>query len=443
MTTSVMGAMAAAQWRLGRSNVFVTGRAGTGKSTLLRRFCEAATKNVVKLAPTGVAALNIGGSTIHSFFRFKPGVQPREARAAVPQNPDLYKSLDCLVIDEISMVRADLLDCIDAFLQEHGPCPGEPFGGVVLAFFGDPYQLPPVAPPEEQVLLTGYESQHFFAAHSYRNIPAVELTQVFRQKDNDFLAALDGVRDGTITAEGLDLFRSRVEPSVALDMIRDSGATVLTTHNSVADDINNRVLDSLPGQSYTLVADASERFPQDRTPAKPRLTLKVGAQVMLLVNNLPYWVNGTIATVTRIIPGRGGGVVVGLPDGREELVEAYTWEQYRYAMIDGRIHQLVVGSFTQMPLRLAWAVTTHKAQGVTLDRGVVDLSRDIFDRGQLYVALSRIRTLGGLTLTPRTVCRRDILVDRAVGNFMDRARRGNEKFCNGLKGAEVRHGNGH
>jgi ATP-dependent DNA helicase PIF1 len=408
--------------RLGNSNVLVTGRAGTGKSTLLQAFCDATEKNVVKVAPTGVAALNVGGATIHSFFKLKPGIQPGEAALAIPNDPEMYQALECLVIDEISMVRADLLDCIDAFLRKHGPYPGRPFGGVALTCFGDPYQLPPVMTQRDRVLVLDYENPYFFAAHCYSDIPTIELTQAFRQKDEDFLRALDGVRDGSITAEELELFNSRVEPEISLDYIRDSDVTVLTTHNAESNRINDGILSSLPGPAYTFQARTSGRFPEDRPPTATYLTLKVGAQVMMLVNNPPYWVNGTIGTVVRIIPGHGGGIVVRLPGGNEEFVESYTWAQYRYEVIQGRIYQMMVGDFTQLPVRLAWSVTIHKSQGLTLDRAVVHLGQDIFAPGQLYVALSRARTLEGLTLTPRTVRPSDILVDPAVSQFMGKSR---------------------
>jgi ATP-dependent DNA helicase PIF1 len=417
-TTVTTDEMRAAWSRLGNSHVLVTGRAGTGKSTLLQGFCEVTSKNVVKVAPTGVAALNIGGSTIHSFFKFKPGIQPAEAAEVKPKNEELYRSLECLVIDEISMVRADLLDCIDAFLRHHGPCPGAPFGGVALACFGDPYQLPPVVKQHDQLLLIGYENPHFFGAHSYKSIPTIELTHAFRQTDEDFLRALDGVRDGTITADGLELFRNSVEPKVSLGYIRDSHTTVLTTHNHQCNRTNADILDSLPGPAHTFVARVSGHFLEDRQPTATQLRLKVGARVMMLVNNPPYWVNGTIAIVARIIPGHGGGIVVRLPCGKEESVEPHTWQQHRYEVMDGHIYQVMVGDFTQLPVRLAWAVSIHKSQGLTLDRGIVNLGLRIFAPGQVYVALSRVRSLEGLTLTPRTVRKSDIMVDPAVRQFM-------------------------
>jgi ATP-dependent DNA helicase PIF1 len=407
---------------LGESNVFVTGRAGTGKSTLLQEFCDVTDKQVVKVAPTGVAALNIGGSTIHSFFKFKPGIQPLEAALAEPKDGDLYRSLECLVIDEISMVRADLLDCIDAFLRVYGPYPGEPFGGVALACFGDPYQLPPVVTKHDKMMVMQYENPYFFAAQSYANVPTIELTKAFRQTNGDFLHVLDEIREGTATAESLALFSDRVEAEISYDYIRDSGSTMLTTHNEESDRVNEAILRSLPGQAYTFQARTSGYFSKGHPPTATELTLKVGAKVMMLVNNPPYWVNGTVGTVTHITPGYGGGIVVKLPCGTEEFIENHTWEQYRYEVINGCIYQVMVGDFTQLPVRLAWSVTIHKSQGLTLDSGIVHLGREVFAPGQLYVALSRVRALEGLTLTPRTVRKSDILVDPVVSHFMQESK---------------------
>jgi ATP-dependent DNA helicase PIF1 len=412
------GEMYGAWDRLGQEHVFVTGRAGTGKSTLLREFCAAADRRVVKVAPTGVAALNIGGSTIHSFFGFKPGIQPREASLVEPRKPEVYQALECLVIDEVSMVSAGLLDCIDSFLREHGPHPREPFGGVALACFGDPFQLPPVPPRAEAALSLSYENPFFFMARSYKGIPTVELTKAFRQTDGEFLGVLDKIREGSAVAEDLELFQDRVESGISLDYIRDTDATMLTTHRAESDRINDTILRTLPGQTYSFRARTAGYF-KGRTPTTEELSLKVGTKVMLLVNNPPHWVNGTVCTVTRIYPGHGGGIAVELPNGSEKFVEPYTWEQYQYEVApNGEIYQVAVGEFTQLPARLAWSVTIHKSQGLTLDRAIVHLGREVFAEGQLYVALSRVRTLAGLTLTPRSVRKSDILVDQAVSRFM-------------------------
>jgi ATP-dependent DNA helicase PIF1 len=412
------GELRSARELLGQENVFITGKAGTGKSTLLQDFC-ADTPEAVKLAPTGAAALNIGGQTIHSFFRFKPGIQPREAAVLHTRNPDLYRSLECLVIDEISMVRADLFDCVDAFLRRHGPCPGEQFGGVRVACFGDPFQLPPVAPTHEKPLLRDYSSRHFFAARCYTGFQTVQLTQPFRQSDPEFLRVLDGVRDGTASDADLDIFRDRVVPCVSLEQVRDSGASVLTPYKADAHQYNIRVLSSLPGDATYFMADVRGNFPQSIDPTDRLLFVKPGAKVMLLTNNLPYWVNGSVATVVRIVPEPFGGVMVELPSGTQKLVENHSWKHHEYrANATGRIEQVTAGEFTQVPLKLAWGLTVHKAQGLTLNHAIVDEARGMFDAGQAYVALSRLRSLAGLTLTPRVIHRSDIIVDPEVSAFM-------------------------
>ena len=417
-TLTITPEMQAALSRLGNSNVFITGKAGTGKSTLLQQFCGTTDRETVVLAPTGIAALNVGGTTIHSFFRFKPGVQPGEAALAQPKNEELYRSLECMVIDEVSMVRADLLDSVDSFLSRYGPEPGRPFGGVAVAFFGDPYQLAPVVPPDENVLLAQYPNCHFFSAWAYSRaeVTTVELTHVFRQEDRDFLAALDAVRDGTATSEDLVLFNNRVQPHVSSDYLRDAGAMMLTARRDQSDRINQSILESLHGQTHTFQAMKTGYFPKASCPTGEKLTLKQGARVMLLANNPPEWVNGTMAVVERILPH--GCIVIRLPSGERSFVEPYTWEQYRYTERHGRIYKECIGDFTQLPVRLAWALTIHKVQGLTLEQGIINLESEMFTPGQMYVALSRMRTLDGLTLTPRAVRKSDIIVDPAVRQFM-------------------------
>ena len=401
---------------LGQENVVIIGAAGTGKSTLLKEFC-ADKKGVVVLAPTGVAALGVGGQTIHSFFGFKPGITPGKAAHLIPFNPDLYRSIRLLIIDEVSMVRSDLVDCVSAFLRVYGPCPGEPFGGVRLAFFGDVFQLPPVKKSEEAPLLKDYSTKYFFDAHSYQGFRHAESTQPFRQVDPAFLQALNGVRDGSASDAHLELFHSRVVPDASLEHSEDFDM-VLTPYRKTADAENQRVLASLPGRETCFTARIEGYF-QGEGPTDQNLVLKPGAKVMLLTNNLPHWSNGTMGEVIRLVPGPFGGAVVELPSGVQTFIENTTWEQNRYwTDDDGELVQEVAGEFTQLPLKLAWASTIHKAQGLTLDRAVVDQRRGMFDSGQLYTALSRLRTLDGLTLTPRPIRRSDIIVDPKILEFM-------------------------
>ena len=403
--------------RLSHSNVFVTGRAGTGKSTLLKKFYAQTDQSVAVVAPTGVAALNAGGVTLHSFFGFHAGILADEAAKKHPRNRDLYQTLDTLIIDEASMVRADLLDCVDAFLRKFGPQPGQPFGGVAIGLFGDPYQLEPVVKPEDAEVMAAYRTPYFFSAESYAaaGFASVNLVKPFRQADGGFLRALDVVRDGSASQADLALLNRRVQENVTLTQVRESGATLLTTHNKRAASINEAILDSLPGISHVYHADITGDFKANQFPTEATLALKPGAKVMLLTNQMPLWVNGTVATVTDLSEY---SVQVELPSGDKVNVDRHEWESVRFESRGGKLYRVPVGAFGQLPLRLAWAATVHKSQGLTLDHGIVDIGRGVFAAGQLSVALSRIRTLDGLTITPRPIVAKDILVNSAVREFM-------------------------
>ena len=417
--------MAAIWDHLGVDNVFLTGRAGTGKSTLVKQFHATTKRQVAIVAPTGTAALNAGGVTIHSFFRFKPGIQPKEAAQISPSDPELFKRLDCLVIDEASMVRPDLLDCVEASLRRNGPHPGQLFGGVAIMLVGDLYQLEPVCDKEELPLLRHYSSPFFFSASAYSEASSfdrggfanVELTQPFRQREVHFLQALDGVRDGSATPEHLELINGRYRAmslQATMAYLGESNATMLTTRRKQASECNQRMLDALFGEPRSFEARVFGKFPHAQFPTDQHLTLKHGAKVMLLRNNLPLWVNGTIARVMDI---NSYGVGVELPSGQQALVEEEIWDHCHYELVNGEVMRVRDGYFTQIPLRLAWASTIHKAQGSTLDRALVNLDQKPFACGQLYVALSRLRTLEGLTLS-RPVQTADIKVAPAVQQFM-------------------------
>ena len=400
-----------------REHIFVTGRAGTGKSTLLNHLSWQTSKQVVICAPTGVAALNVGGQTIHSLFRLPIGViadheieQSREVRK-------LLNTIDTLVIDEVSMVNADLLDAIDRSLRIARQRPHEPFGGVQLVLFGDPYQLAPVPgdADEQAYFADHYASMWFFDAKvwSEADLRIYELTTVHRQHEAEFRFMLNAVRHGMVTAEiaeRLNTTGARTPPE------RD--VITLATTNATVNRINATELARLPGRALTAKAEISGDFGGRTYPADEELELKVGAQVMFLRNDSDQrWVNGSVGVVTKIATT----VFVEI-DGEEHEVNPSVWEKYKYSYSAAtkQLSRDIVAEFTQFPLRLAWAVTIHKSQGKTYERAVVDLGQRSFAPGQTYVALSRISSLDGLFLT-RPLRPSDVIVDEAVQRFMSRA----------------------
>lgn len=408
----------------GCRNLFITGKAGTGKSTLLRYFRAHTSRKLVVLAPTGVAALNVGGETIHSFFRFKPGTTPDKVKRARRADADLYRNLEVIVIDEASMLRADLLDCVDAFMRINGPAPGKPFGGAMLALFGDLYQLPPVVTAGERELFSSYyKGPYFFSARVFGEaaIEYLELEKIYRQKEQDFIDILNAIRGNRVTPAQLARLNARVGADVES---RGRGLVVrLLTTNADAAGINNERLRTLDGRSHVYRAEVSGEFTKDSYPADEELHLKAGAQVMLL-NNDPKgrWVNGTMARVHDImrgLPGEHDVVHVLLPDGCVEAVEPYKWELFHFAYDEEqkRIKAETAGTFTQFPLKLAWGVTIHKSQGKTFERAVIDLGRRVFAAGQTYVALSRCTSLEGLSLA-RPVREDDVRTDWRIVRYV-------------------------
>lgn len=395
-------------------NVFITGRAGTGKSTLLGHFSRNTQKQIVICAPTGVAALNVGGQTIHSLFRLPIGViadqeiyQDRELRS-------LLNNIETLVIDEVSMVHADLMDAIDRSLRQ---ARGKqvPFGGVQVILFGDPYQLAPVPGDahERAYYADRYRSLWFFDALVWHDaaLKVVELTEIHRQRDDEFKAMLTAVRHGVVTAEiakGLNDAGARPAPT--------DGTITLATRNDQVARINALALEKLPGRSLKATAEVSGDFGGRAFPADEVLELKVGAQVMFLRNDSEQrWVNGTIGRVQKI----QATVFVEI-DGDVHEVDPVTWERHRYSYspTTKKLSKDVIGEFTQVPLRLAWAVTIHKSQGQTYDKAIVDLGSRVFSPGQTYVALSRVKALDGLYLT-RPITPTDIIIDSDVKRFME------------------------
>jgi len=384
-------------------SIFITGRAGTGKSTLLDYFRHVTKKKVAVLAPTGVAALNVKGQTIHSFFRFKPGITPDRVKKLRSDNSEsIYRKLDAIVIDEISMVRADLLDCVDRFLRLNGPEADKPFGGIQMAFIGDLYQLPPVVTGgEKEVFQSLYGTPYFYGARLFDSFEMefVELEKIYRQHDEQFITLLNGIRNNSVTGEGLELLNQRHQPD--FEPPPDDFYVYLTTTNKLAEEINGKRLAGLKGKLYTFTGSIEGDFGQEYLPTRIDLQVKVGAQVMMLNNDIEgRWVNGSIGKITGIIQNRKGEdvIIAELADSDEVEITPFTWEIFRFFIEAGGLQSEVIGTFTQYPLMLAWAVTIHKGQGKTFDRVIIDIGKGTFAHGQMYVALSRCTTLEGIVL---------------------------------------------
>jgi len=398
-------------------HLFVTGRAGTGKSTLLTCLRELLTGEMVVLAPTGLAAVNVGGQTIHSFFGFPPRlIRPDDIRRS--RNGRLMRRLKFLIIDEVSMVRSDLMWAIDQSLRVNRGRPREAFGGVRLALFGDLHQLPPVVNEADvaEHLELKFGGPFFFSLSSLgegAGTSLIELSEVFRQKDAALLGVLNRIREGDADEGDLALLNARVHPIRSLS--EGEPYVILTPTNAAAGRINMAYLNALAGAPRTYQAATTGEFSQSAQPTDVVLTLKCGAKVMLLRNDPDRrWVNGTIARVSRLEEDR---VWIEVGGGEHEIEQA-TWESRRYAhdKVAERIVETVAGTFRQFPLRLAWALTIHKSQGLTLDKAYIDLGRGTFAHGQAYVALSRCRTLEGLALA-RPLRPADILFDQAATGY--------------------------
>lgn len=408
-------------------HLFITGKAGTGKSTLLDYCRRNSQKNLVLLAPTGVAALNIKGQTIHRFFGFPINISVEKiiSRQFLPRAKRIYKNLETLVIDEVSMLRADLLDCIDAFLRLYGPAPELPFGGVQMVFVGDLYQLPPVISAQEQSFFAEkYASPYFFSAEVFRSIPleVIELKKIYRQKDRDFIELLSRFRSNSITDADIEKLNSRLNQKQELTDFQDFQIW-LTATNKQADNINQRRLEALEGILYASDAVIDGTFSQDFYPAGDVLYFKIGAQIMFLNNDSKNrWVNGSLGYIEKIKldNGRVKHISVRLhQDHRLVEVFPYSWEIYKYTLEGKEIISEVIGSFTQFPFRPAWAVTIHKSQGKTFDNVILDIGRGTFAAGQLYVALSRCTSFEGLSLS-QPVERRHVMTDYRIFDFMSR-----------------------
>jgi hypothetical protein len=399
--------------------VFITGRAGTGKSTFTQ-LLKSRLKSYAVVAPTGVAALNIGGQTIHSFFRIPPGPIDFSKIERV-KNRRAYQALEVVIIDEISMVRADLLDAIDIMLRRNAAKPGQPFGGVQIIAVGDLFQLPPiVATAEEKTFIEGaYQSPFFFSAHCLQEITLEvrHFTRVFRQREADFIEMLNCIREGRELSKTLALLEERVSVINTLNF----DGIVLSGDNQRAAMINQQRLTQIKSASRSFLGKISGDFrvDQNRLPAPLELTLKVGSQVMFVKNDSERkWVNGTLGTVKEIGTDYVNVEINEALEGRLVQVKAQQWENLKYVfdLEENVVKPEKIGSYEQLPLMLAWAVTIHKSQGKSFDRVHIDLSRGAFAEGQVYVALSRCRTLAGVTLEKKII-EEDIHLNEAVVQF--------------------------
>lgn len=404
------------------TSLFITGRAGTGKSTLLQYFKKNTEKNIVILAPTGVAAVNIGGATIHSFFQFKPDVTLEKAwaKGGKAKKPELYKSLDAIVIDEISMVRADLLDCVDAFMRR--VCGTmSPFGGKRVIMFGDLYQLPPVVTRDDaEIFRSRYDSAFFFSADVISRMPLtfVELDHIYRQTDDEFIRVLNAIRENKASEDDLKILNTRVHEEYAPPP--EEYVIHLTGTNRDAEAYNTYQLHSLEGATHSFKATSTGAFDRRTEPAPRELELKIGAQVMMTSNDREKrFINGTVGRVEDISLVEGDPVVsVRLHNKKLVDVGPNSWEMFKFNYNDKsrRITTEVAGTYTQLPLILAWGITIHKSQGKTFERLAIDLPQS-FAHGQTYVALSRATSLSGIILK-RPLTSRHVIMDPIVTTWL-------------------------
>ncbi|HUR31124.1 MAG TPA: AAA family ATPase [Saprospiraceae bacterium] len=405
---------------------FVTGKAGTGKSTLLQLFRKTTRKKVVVLSPTGISALNVQGQTIHSFFQFPPKLLLSQELYVIRRLVSLLRAVEVIIIDEVSMVRADVMDAIDLSLRLHRKS-NEPFGGVQMLFFGDLFQLPPVVASveEKQYFRSTYSSPYFFAAKAFQDnvtVQMLELTRVYRQSERNFIRLLDAIRTMQFDYEDLESINERFLPD---EKIEEPFLTLCSV-NSLANEINSMRLSAIDEPSFFFHADISRDFSEKLFPTEYKLELKKHAQVVLLRNDPEKrFVNGSLGIITSISENK---IIVKIQkeDGTEAEIDLprMTWEnqRYRYSGASERaIESEVIGTFTQYPVRLAWAVTIHKSQGKTYDRVAIDLGKGAFEHGQSYVALSRCRKLNGVYLK-KPLTPKDIMVDETIVEFYERHR---------------------